>query len=178
MNSIRTLWLAMPMSFLLSAPNAYSANSVDVEFSGVLLGNVACQIDSNSLNQKVTLQNLNWRSINQEGSSPVTPFSIGINKCRDTDLNKTIKLTWQSSQLVEIVGENFVKTQGTSGVLLGLVDQDNHPIIWNSPMSVAEVSVVNGLQQINFGAFVRKPAAGEANIGDFISTVTFAVEYF
>ncbi|MBJ9983886.1 type 1 fimbrial protein [Acinetobacter sp. S40] len=176
MNSIRTRCLALPLSLFLAAPHAYSASSLDVQFSGELIS-TTCKIDSESLNQEITLENLNWRSINQQGSSYLTPFSIGIDNCSNTDLNKSIKLTWQSNQLVELSGVNFVKTQGTSGVLLGIVDQNNQPIVWNSPTSVATVSVANDVQHINFSAFVRKPATGEADIGDFTSTVTFAVEY-
>ncbi|SUC78742.1 Uncharacterised protein [Providencia stuartii] len=44
-------------------------------------------------------------------------------------------------------------------------------------MTMGDVSVVDGLQQFDFGVFVRKPATGEANVGDFSGIVTFQVEY-
>ena len=44
-------------------------------------------------------------------------------------------------------------------------------------MTIGDVNIVEGLQQFDFGVFVRKPATGDANTGDFSGIVTFNVEY-
>lgn len=168
-------WL-LPVALLGWQPQAWAANSLDVEFSGELVS-TACQVAAESINKKITLYNLRWQFINENETSAVTPFTIAIDKCSETDLQKSIKLTWQSNELVNIGGDSFLTTKGDSGVVLGLIDHDEKPIVWNKPMKIGDVSVVEGLQQFDFGVFVRKPATGEAKIGDFSSIVTFNVEY-
>ncbi|HFF1654976.1 MULTISPECIES: fimbrial protein [Providencia] len=153
-----------------------ATDSLDVKFSGVLVG-AACQVAAESINKKITLYNLRWQFINENGASAVTPFTIAIDKCSKKDLQKNIKLTWQSNDLVNISGESFLTTKGGSGVLLGLIDHDEKPIVWNQPMTIGDVRVVEDLQQFDFGVYVRKPAKGEAKIGDFSAIVTFNVEY-
>ncbi|MEX6315409.1 hypothetical protein AB6G19_18765 [Providencia manganoxydans] len=88
-------------------------------------------------------------------------------------------MTWQSSQLINIEGNDYLRTQGTSGALLGIieVDKNEQPIIWNSPIDVGVVSVAENRQQLNFGVFVRKPEIGDIKVGDFKGTATFTVEY-
>lgn len=172
----RTRFGLLGIFLFAGLPTAFSANSLDVEFSGELIS-TTCQIATESVNQKITIDNLGWQSINENKTSAVTPFSIGINKCTDTDLQKSIKLTWKSNQLTA-VGENyFLTTQGDSGALLGLIDQNGHPVIWNKPMTLGTVSMVDSTQKFDFGVYVRKPSTGEIKVGDFAGTVTFTVEY-
>ncbi|HBO22404.1 MAG TPA: type 1 fimbrial protein [Providencia sp.] len=153
-----------------------AANSLDVEFSGELV-RTSCKVATESINKKITLYNLRWQQINEHETSAVTPFTIAIDKCSESDLRKSIKLTWQSNSLINIGSNSFLTTKGDSGVLLGLNDQNEKPIVWNTPVVISDVSVIEGLQQIGFGVFVRKPATGEARIGDFSGIVTFNVEY-
>ncbi|NBM99018.1 MULTISPECIES: fimbrial protein [unclassified Proteus (in: enterobacteria)] len=153
-----------------------AVNNLDVEFSGELIS-VACQVASESINKKVTLHNLRWQFINENEISKVTHFTIAIDKCSETDLQKSIKLTWKSNELVDIDGNHFLITKGDSGALLGIIDNNGRSVIWNKPMTIGDVSVVDGSQQFEFGVFVRKPAIGEIKIGEFSSIVTFNVEY-
>lgn len=169
------IWL-FSVALFGGASQVRAANSLDIELSGELV-NTACQVAAGSLHQKITLYNLRWQLINENGTSAVTPFTIAIDKCSATDLQKSIQLTWKSSELVTIGGESFLTTKGDSGVVLGLVDHDEKPLVWNKPMTMGDVSVVDGLQQFDFGVFVRKPATDEANVGDFSGIVTFQVEY-
>ncbi|EKT55337.1 fimbrial protein [Providencia burhodogranariea] len=176
MNKINKLRYLLLIPFFLGAPLAYSSNTLDVEFNGELIA-TACQISSKSIKQDVPLYNLRWQFINENGSSAVTPFSIAIDKCSAMDLKKIIKLTWISNKLITVKGDSFIATEGDSNVLLGLVDKDERPIIWNKPMSVGAISVVDNTQQLDFGVFVRKPPTGEAKTGDFSSIIMFNVEY-
>lgn len=157
-------------------PFAYSSNSLDVEFSGELVS-TACQITTETVKQNITLYNLRWQAINEQGSSAITPFNIKINRCSALDVGKSIKLTWQSPQLVTIGSEQYLSTTGSSGVLLGLVDEEKKPIVWNKAVQLGAVTEVEGEQNFDFGVFVRKPEKGEAKVGDFTGTVTFYVEY-
>ncbi|EKT60247.1 fimbrial protein [Providencia burhodogranariea] len=176
MNKVAIRFWLFPVVFLSWQSPVLAANSLDVEFTGELVS-TACQVAAESINKKITLYNLRWQFINENEASAVTPFTIAIDKCSETDLQKSIKLTWQSNELVNIGGDSFLTTKGNSGVVLGLIDHDEKPIVWNKPMTIGDVSVVEGLQQFDFGVFVRKPATGEAKIGDFSGIVTFNVEY-
>ncbi|MDR2225285.1 MAG: type 1 fimbrial protein [Providencia sp.] len=155
---------------------ALAANSLDVEFRGILI-NTSCQIASESVNQKIILNNLRWQFINENTFSVITPFSIAIDKCSDTDIKKSVKLTWESNQLVNIEGVYYLSTKGSSGVFIGILDKEGKPIIWNKPMTVGEISVAENKQQFDFGVLVRKPFSEDVNVGDFSGTVTFSVEY-
>jgi len=167
---------ALFASYFLGIPSVFCANTLDVEFTGLLVGTM-CQVSAESVSQKIKLYNLRWQAINSQGVSDVTPFSIAIDKCSATDLKKNIKLTWKSNQLVNVDGNSFLATQGDSNVLLGLIDKDEKPVIWNKPITVGAVSVVGNTQPLDFGVFVRKPSTGEAKIGDFSGSITFNVEY-
>lgn len=176
MNRVAIRFWLFPITLLGWQSQVLAANSLDVEFSGELVS-TACQIAAESINKKITLYNLRWQFINENETSAVTPFTIAIDKCSKTDLQKSIHLTWQSNELVDIHGDSFLATKGDSGVVLGLIDHDEKPIVWNKPMTIGDVSVVEGSQQFNFGVFVRKPATGEAKLGNFSGIVTFNVEY-
>lgn len=157
-------------------PLAYSSNSLDVTFSGELVS-TACKVTTETAKQNITLYNLRWQAINEQGSSAITPFNIKVHRCSATDIGKSIQLTWQSPQLVTIGSEQYLSTTGSSGVLLGLVDKEKKPIVWNKAVQLGAVTEVEGEQHFDFGVFVRKPEKGEAKVGDFTSTVTFNVEY-
>lgn len=158
--------------------SAFSNNQLDVEFKGELISN-SCQISAESVNKQIKLDNLRWQYINKFGSSDVMPFFLEIEKCSEANLNKTIRMTWKSSQLIKVDGHEYLNTQGASGALLGIieVDKNEQPIVWNSPIDVGVISVVEDRQKLNFGVFVRKPATGDIKVGDFKGTATFAVEY-
>jgi type 1 fimbria pilin len=151
-------------------------NALVIDFSGELVS-TACTVSSDSINKEVKLDNLRWQYINENITSESTMFSIGIENCSVTDLQKSIELTWQSNQLVNVNGEKFLTTQGSSGILLGVHDKDDNPIIWNKAFTLGAVSVVEGIQQFDFNVFARKPINGEANAGRFSGVATFNVEY-
>lgn len=176
MNNKMALFCVLVVSFLGMTPSVFSANTLDVNFNGELIA-TACQVSTESLSKEIRLYNLRLKNINEGEPSAITPFSISIDKCSENDLQKSIKLTWKSSQLVDVDGNSFLPTQGASGVLLGIVDGDEQPVSWNNPISVGSVLVAENEQKINFGVFVRKPADGEVTAGEFSGVVTFNVEY-
>ncbi|APC09855.1 MULTISPECIES: fimbrial protein [Providencia] len=155
---------------------AYSEEGLDMEFRGELV-NTACQVTTESLNQKIKIYNLRLKTINEGIPSATEPFSIFIEKCSETDLKKIIKLTWKSNKLTNIDGDSFLNTQGDSGVLLGITDKDDSLIVWNQQINFGIVPEVGNTQELNFGVFVRKPKSGDAKTGDFLASVTFTVEY-
>lgn len=164
-------WMAISV-----CSTSYSSNSLDVEFSGELVS-TACRVTTETVKQNITLYNLRWQAINEQGSSAITPFNIKVHRCSATDIGKNIKLTWKSPQLVTIDSEQYLSTTGSSGVLLGLVDKEKKPIVWNKAVQLGVVTEVENEQSFDFGVFVRKPENGEAKVGDFTGTVTFNVEY-
>lgn len=169
------IWIINIANFLVQF-NVNAANNLDIEFSGELVSTV-CQVSTESVNRKITLYNLRWQYINENVNSAVTPFSIVIENCSEADLQKKIKMTWQSNKLININENYFFTTKGDSGVVLGIVDKDDNPITWNNPISIGSVSINNGYQQFDYGVFARKPVIGDAKVGDFSGTVTFSVEY-
>ncbi|WP_300004072.1 fimbrial protein [uncultured Cedecea sp.] len=176
MNKVTRFFWLFPAALLGWQSQVLAANFLDIEFSGELIGS-SCTVATESMNKNITIYNLRRQFINENEKSDVTPFTIAIDKCSDIDLQKSIKITWKNNELVSVGGVDFLTTSGESGVLLGLVDKDGNPIIWNEPMTIGNVTVVEGLQQFDFGVFVRKPATGEARIGDFSGIATFNVEY-
>lgn len=173
---LSTYYSFLFLSLVGQAPNSFGANTLDIEFSGQLISTM-CQLTSDSLNQEIKLENIRWQTINEEGISDTTAFSLRIEKCSATDLNKVVKLIWQSNQLVTINGNSFLTTTGNSKVVLGLVDMKNNPVIWNKSMSIGSVTIAENMQEFNFGVYVRKPAQGNANAGDFSGIVNFTLEY-
>ncbi|WP_249718700.1 fimbrial protein [Proteus faecis] len=155
---------------------AYSSNTIDIEFDGQLV-TTGCQVSADSLNKKIKLDNLRWQNINENGVSQITSFSIAIEKCNEADLQKTVSLTWQSNQLVDIDKDSYLKTKGNSNILLGITDKEGKLVSWNKSMSLGEVTIIGDSQQFDFGVFVRKPKSENAKVGDFTGTATFMLEY-
>ncbi|EPG7654515.1 fimbrial protein, partial [Proteus mirabilis] len=100
-----------------------------------------------------------------------------IEKCSDTDLAKTISITWKSNSVIVIDGNNYIATDGNTNILLGITNSDDKLIELNKPMQFSQVEKVGEMQKIKFGVFASKPNERNINIGDFISVVTFTVEY-
>ncbi len=173
-----TSWKCSPLCLLtlFLCSGTITANTLDVEFSGQLIA-TSCRVVLDSVNKEVKLNSLRLKNVNENEASAVTPFTLDIEKCSNTDLNKTIKLTWQSTQLITVGGREYVKTQGDAGILLGLNDKDGNAIVWHKPMILGAVTVVEDVQQLEFGVFARKPATGDAKAGGFTGTTTFSVDY-
>lgn len=169
-------FLFFPIFFTFFHGQVSAGNGLDVEFSGELVS-TACRISSDSLNKKVTLYNLRWQSINKDVYSEITSFDIEIDNCSQSDLNKSIKMSWISSQLISIDGNKFLTTQGDSNVLLGLSDKEGTPVDWNEPVNIGNVSNAGTSQRFTFGVYVRKPVSGDANVGDFSGVATFSLDY-
>ncbi|EKT0592931.1 fimbrial protein [Morganella morganii] len=176
MNRIVTVTALTALISALGISTAFSAKELIIEFSGELMS-TACQVAPESLNKEIRLENLHWRAINEQGYSYVTPFYIAIEKCNATDLQKSIRLTWKNSQVTDVGDEKAIPTTGSSGVYLSIRDQQGKPVTWNAPMTAGAVTEAGNQQHLNFGVVVRKPPQVEAKVGDFSSTVTFAVEY-
>ena len=176
MNKSLTLCSTLLMAILWIFSREANAQVLDVEFGGELI-NLSCRVSSTSVNKEVRLENLRLQTLNQEDRSEITSFSIGIDNCQPSDLDKLIKMTWHSSQLVNIDGHDYVATQGESGVVLGLLTHDEKPIEWNTPMEVGKVIEADCEQELLFGVFARKPQSGLVKEGDFSGWVTFALEY-
>ncbi|MGG4609840.1 fimbrial protein [Providencia sp. Me31A] len=176
MNKNKIVSWAFCLSSLLTSLLSFNAQGVDMEFKGELV-DTACKVTSESLNQKITIYNVRLKSINEGKPSAITPFSITIDKCSETDLKKVIKLTWSSNQLLNIGNDTFLNTQGDSGVLLGVTDKDDKLIVWNRPITLGSVPEVGKTRELNFGVFARKPATKEAKAGKFSASITFTVEY-
>ncbi|MBN6359807.1 fimbrial protein [Providencia huaxiensis] len=155
---------------------AWSMDSLDVEFSGILV-NKTCQLAADSINKRVTIENIRLKSINDNIPSDITPFFITIEKCSQADLNKMIKITWKSPKQVAVEGDNYLGTDGNSGVLLGVVDKQRVLVTWDKSIEVTPVTVTDGTQQLEFGVFVRKNPLNEAKKGFFSSSATFSLEY-
>lgn len=176
MNKLLRPVMLLSLLSSLSISTAFADKQLIVEFSGELLS-TSCKISPESLNKEIKLENLHWRTINEQGISYITPFFIAIEKCSATDLQKSIKFTWKNSQIIDVGNEKAFPTQGSSGVYLAIRDDRDNSIIWNKPINVGAVSEVENQQRLNFGVIVHKPPTGDASIGNFTGTVTFAVEY-
>lgn len=155
---------------------SWSMDSLDVEFSGVLV-NKTCQLAADSINKQVKIENIRLKSINDNIASDITPFFITIEKCSQADLNKMIKITWKSPKRVNVEGQSYLGTDGNSGVLLGVVDKQRALVVWEKSIEVEPVTVAGGSQQLEFGVFVRKNPLNEAKKGFFSSSATFTLEY-
>ncbi|MBF0692811.1 type 1 fimbrial protein [Providencia alcalifaciens] len=167
-------WLLAPLFWSLSG-RGY-AQFLDVEFSGELV-HLSCKVSAGSVKKEIQLEALRMQSLNQGDVSEITPFSIEIDHCQQSDMGKLIKMTWHGTQLVDIDGHSYLITQGDSDVVLGLVDGEGKPIIWDEPIDVGHVSVVKDEQSLLFGVVARKPPFGYVNAGYFSGWVTFSVEY-
>lgn len=113
------------------------------------------------------------QSLNQGDVSEITPFSIEIDHCQQSDMGKLIKMTWHGTQLVDIDGHSYLITQGDSDVVLGLVDGEGKPIIWDEPIDVGHVSVVKDEQSLLFGVVARKPHLVTSMQGIFLVGLLF-----
>ncbi|MBS0924837.1 type 1 fimbrial protein [Providencia sp. JGM181] len=167
-------WLLAPLFWSFSTQA--NAQFLDVEFSGELV-HLSCKVSAGSVKKEIQLENLRMESLNLGETSVITPFSIEIDHCQRAELGKLIKITWHGTQLVNIDGDNYLITQGDSGVILGIMDSKDKPIAWDEPIDVGSVAVVNDEQSLSFGVVARKPPYGYVDTGNFSGWATFSVEY-
>ncbi|MBC5789203.1 fimbrial protein [Providencia sp. JUb39] len=167
-------WLLVPLFWSFSTQA--NAQFLDVEFSGELV-HLSCKVSAGSVKKEIQLENLRMESLNLGETSVITPFSIEIDHCQRAELGKLIKITWHGTQLVNIDGDNYLITQGDSGVVLGIMDSKDKLIDWDEPIDVGSVAVVNDEQSLSFGVVARKPPYGYVSTGQFSGWATFSVEY-
>lgn len=167
-------WLLAPLFWSFSTQA--NAQFLDVEFSGELV-HLSCKVSAGSVKKEIQLENLRMESLNLGETSVITPFSIEIDHCQHAELGKLIKITWHGTQLVNIDGDNYLITQGDSGVVLGIMDSKDKLIDWDEPIDVGSVAVVNDEQSLSFGVIARKPPYGYVGTGNFSGWATFSVEY-
>lgn len=172
----KLIYLLLPLCSL--STYSYAGGSLDISFMGNLVS-TGCKLPESPYNLEVQLNKISSKYLYEYGRSQPVDFSIPIVDCYVSDLNKTISIKLNSNILVTDKGTSYLKTEGGSNVLLGLLDNNDTVIKFNEKIDMARVLVTGQNEQnlLNFKVYARPPVTGDLKEGAFSSTITFNIDY-
>lgn len=172
----KLIYLLLPLCSLSSY--SYAGSSLDISFMGSLVS-TGCKLPEAPYNLEVQLNKISSKYLYEYGRSQAIEFSIPIVDCYVSDLNKMISIKLNSNDLVTDKGVSYLKTEGNSNLLLGLLDSNDAVIKFNEKIDMSRVIVSGKDEQnlLNFKVYARPPITGDLKEGAFSSTVTFNIDY-
>lgn len=172
----KLIYLLLSLCSFTSYSNA--GGSLDISFMGNLVS-TGCKLPESPYNLEVQLDKISSKYLYEYGRSQSIDFSIPIVDCYVSDLNKMISIKLNSNSLVTDQGVSYLKTEGGSNILLGLLDSNDAAIKFNEKIDMSRVMVSGKDEQnlLNFKVYARPPITGDLKEGAFSSTITFNIDY-
>lgn len=150
-----------------------------VYFDGELV-KTRCHLSDDDTKKKVYLSELRFSELENQSRSPTYHFQLDVVDCAPIDLNKTIKITFNTKDIEQHNGITYLKTTGESNVLLALTNSNNdQPVELNQPIDLTKVteSGEGSVNTLSFGVYVQKPFNQQLKTGSFSTLITFNVDY-
>lgn len=144
----------------------------DVEFSGTLIAD-PCQVDTDSEDQTVEFGPVAAKTFINHEQSASARFSVWLREC-DLAMGSQVTVTFYGQK--DEVNPTLFMVDGTAkGIALALSDSSGHAV---TPGSEQPPQTLNdGDTELKWEARIQSTAGSQVTEGDFVSVVTFSLEY-
>lgn len=161
--------------FISSTMASKELGSGRVRMNGEILA-AACAIEADSAYQVVNLGTLPIESIEKQGHSSDTIFTIRLTNCKlatvDNSQHQTVKITFDG---IRESGSNAIAIQGNAqGVGLNIKDARGNRVLLGVPL--AETSLSAGGNVLSYSLYLSKNQH-QLKVGHYQATVRFVMEY-
>lgn len=172
----RTWPWAIALSALLSASECGAVGSLELKFSGTLNEKV-CSFEQGDQAQEVSLQLQSIKYFENYGRTAVYPFLVSLTNCSAATLAKMVQLTFNSTHIRVVEGENLLDTEGDTGLVLGLTDAKGQAIKLGEAVPAGQIANVGdgSANRFQFGVYAQ--AVGEVMAGSYSSTVMIEMAF-
>ena len=144
----------------------------DVEFSGTLVSE-PCQVATESEEQLVDFSNIASKTFIKHTRSAPKRFTIMLKEC-DLELGTQVSVTFLGEPDA-IQPDTFAIQGQAKGIAIALEDENGKPVPPNQELT--PVNLVEGDVPLNYVAYVQATDFEQVDFGDFMTTVTYALEY-
>lgn len=173
----RNMTLLLGAGFMLLV-SQYSAAEMTVSFEGNLV-KVGCRLSDDSAGKEVVLPEQRFSELENQGRSEPYFFQLEILDCSKNTLNKTVKITFNSNNTEKHNGIDYLKTAGSTNLLLALTDHKGKEIALNSAINTRKITETgkDSINTVSLGVYAQKPFNSSLYAGDFSAMLTFNLDY-
>lgn len=144
----------------------------DVQFGGTLIAD-PCQVDTDSEDQTVELKTVATKTFINHEQSAATPFSVWLREC-DLSMGSQVTVTFYGQK--DEANPALFAVDGTAkGIALALSDDSGKAVTPGSEQQPHELN--DGDTELKWEARIQSTAGSQVTEGDFVSVVTFSLEY-
>ncbi|HGM7741133.1 TPA: fimbrial protein [Serratia marcescens] len=170
------LWLALALLGVVAEIGPASA--VDLNFSGTLIDK-QCTFAQGDDPLEVDMLSRAVSFFHRYPRTETVPFDIVLKNCTSATLDKTVSMTFSGTQTEVVGGVTLLKTDGGTGILIGLESDAGQAISVGSPVNAGTITQTGaaGENRFRFGAYARPADLSTLAEGAFTATTTFEVTY-
>ncbi|HEF8774330.1 fimbrial protein [Providencia manganoxydans] len=156
--------------FFAIVPIAFSSDLL-INFNGNLVDK-KCEIKQSDITVQFIPYSLGYIEISGNVSDK-KPLRIEFENCTPTMMNKIIKISLYSANIYSKNGISYLRTQGGTGLIVGLENLSGELISFNQPLEVSVSS--ENTAELMLNAFLTK--GDFANPGTVHGTASIMVNY-
>lgn len=163
---------------LMPLVSPFSAADMTVLFEGNLI-QLGCHLSDDSAKKKVVLPEQRFSELENQGRSEPYFFQLEILDCSKSTLNKTVKITFKSSNTEKNNGIHYLKTAGSTNLLLAITDQKGKEIVLNTAVDIRKIIEIGkgSINIVSLGIYAQKNFNKPLVAGDFSAMLTFNLDY-
>jgi len=146
--------------------------NTDVEFDGTLIAD-PCVITTDTAEQIVDFRNVPSKTFIKHNRTAPESFSFHLTEC-DLSLGQTVKVTFFGNEDDAQPG-NFAVAGDAKGIAIALENADGEAIKPDQVLS--PIALSEGDTLLKYKAYIQATDFSKVTEGDFLSHVTFSLEY-
>ncbi|WP_415422983.1 fimbrial protein [Serratia marcescens] len=170
-------WLALALLGAVVGTGPVSA--VDLNFSGTLIDK-QCTFAQGDDPLEVDMLSRAVSFFHRYPRTETVPFDIVLKNCTGATQDKLVTMTFSGTQTEAVGGVTLLKTDGGTGILIGLESASGQAISVGSPVNTGGTITQTGAageNRFRFGAYARPADLSTLAEGAFTATTTFEVTY-
>ncbi|HGM5459994.1 fimbrial protein [Serratia ureilytica] len=170
-------WLALALLGTVVGTGPVSA--VDLNFSGTLIDK-QCTFAQGDDPLEVDMLSRAVSFFHRYPRTETVPFDIVLKNCTGATQDKLVTMTFSGTQTEAVGGVTLLKTDGGTGILIGLESASGQAISVGSPVNAGTITQTGsaGENRFRFGAYAQGPAdLSTLAEGAYTATTTFEVTY-
>lgn len=170
-------WLARTL--LVTIAMSGQAASVELNFSGTLVDR-QCTFAQGDDPLEVDMLSRSASFFHRYQRTETIPFYISLKNCTDASQGKLVTITFSGTSTESVGGVNLLKTNGGTGILIGIESASGQVISIGSPINTSTIIQAGsaGENLFRLGAYAQGPSdLSTLSEGAYTATATFEITY-
>ncbi|OMP56825.1 pilus assembly protein FimA [Serratia marcescens] len=178
MNS-RGVWLTLVLAGNVAGAAYAAGGGVNLNFSGTLIDK-QCTFAQGDNPLQVDMLSRSVSFFQRYLRTETVPFDIVLKNCTAATQSKLVRLTFNGTQTQVVGGVTLLKTEGGTGIMIGLETASGQAISIGSTVNAGTITQTGaaGENRFRFGAYAQRPTnLSTLAQGSYTATTTFTVTY-